>query len=117
MKVYYNSACPVCRRGIDGQRQALEGCEIEWVDVHAQPERAAETGLELEDVRKELRIVDDKQQLHTGTDAFALLFKQRKRWRHLAWLLSNPRLQPAWHRTYSLFAERLYRWNRKKKHW
>jgi hypothetical protein len=40
-KVYYNSACPVCSAGIKDQRRRMEACgieDIEWVDVHANPE-------------------------------------------------------------------------------
>lgn len=40
-KVYYNSACPVCSVGIKEQRRCMEACgieDIEWVDVHTNPE-------------------------------------------------------------------------------
>ena len=35
-KVYFNSACPVCRAGIEQQREKIgDAAEIDWVDVHA----------------------------------------------------------------------------------
>ena len=50
-KVYYNSACPVCKAGIEKQRDVMErdGVDgVEWVDVHTRPEMANETPSSLE---------------------------------------------------------------------
>jgi hypothetical protein len=49
-KVYYNSACPVCKAGIESQRGKMEACglaEVEWIDVHNNPEAVAEVGADL----------------------------------------------------------------------
>lgn len=46
-RVYYNSACPVCRTGIENQqcRMAKQGNDdIEWIDIHANPERIETRG-------------------------------------------------------------------------
>jgi len=54
-KVYYNSACPVCNAGIKDQRRRMEACgieDIEWVDVHTNPEAVSEVGASLEQVRE-----------------------------------------------------------------
>ena len=37
--VYFNSACPVCRTGIEWQQGRASSCEIEWIDVHHAPDR------------------------------------------------------------------------------
>ena len=39
-QVFYNSACPVCKAGIDAQRADMQACSIdaEWIDVHANPQ-------------------------------------------------------------------------------
>jgi len=33
LKVFYNSACPVCDAGIRGQRERMAGCalDIQWI--------------------------------------------------------------------------------------
>ena len=51
--VYYNSACPVCDGGICKQRARMTDRNVEWVDVHAQPEVASELGIDLEALRVE----------------------------------------------------------------
>jgi hypothetical protein len=60
-KVYYNSACPVCNAGIKDQRQRMEACgirDIEWVDVHTNPEAVSEVDASLEQVRERLHVKD-----------------------------------------------------------
>ncbi|MDQ3582453.1 MAG: DUF393 domain-containing protein [Pseudomonadota bacterium] len=58
-KVYYNSACPVSNAGIKDQRRRMEACgieDIEWVDVHTDPEAVSELGAPLEQVRERLHV-------------------------------------------------------------
>ena len=56
LKVYYNSACPVCRAGINSQRTRMTGCDVdvEWIDIHTLPDRLKEIGAEQEFVRERL---------------------------------------------------------------
>lgn len=119
-KVYYNSACPVCNAGIKDQRQRMEACgikDIEWVDVHAHPEAAAEVGASLEQVRERLHVKDPDGQINVGADAFAYLWSQTRGQHWLAKLLQLPVLKQLMQLAYNLFARLLYRWNRAKKHW
>ena len=46
LKVYYNSACLVCNAGIRGQKQRMNGCpvDIQWIDIHSQPDALKEIG-------------------------------------------------------------------------
>jgi predicted DCC family thiol-disulfide oxidoreductase YuxK len=112
--VYYNSACPVCDAGIRGQRERMQGCQVEWVDVHTRPEVAAELGIGLEDLRERLH-VRDAAGMHIGDRAFAALWRRTPGQRWLAWL---PRLF-GWLTSplYKLAARLLYRWNRRRGHW
>lgn len=113
--VYYNSACPVCDAGIRSQRGRMQGCEVNWVDVHQHPQAAQALGLELEQVRERLHVRSADGQMHIGADALAALWSQSpgQRWlgaltRRLRWL-SRP--------LYNAFARGLYRWNRRRGHW
>ena len=46
LKVYYNSACPVCDAGIRGQRQRMAECalDIQWIDIHSRPQALVDMG-------------------------------------------------------------------------
>lgn len=122
IKVYYNSACPVCKAGIASQQcrmaaRADDIPEIEWLDVHTRPELAAELGIGLEIVRERLHVVRADGTLRVGTDAFATLFEQTRGQRWLARLLSLTWLRPWAQRAYNALALRLYQWNRNRGHW
>ncbi|MGQ0591159.1 MAG: thiol-disulfide oxidoreductase DCC family protein [Gammaproteobacteria bacterium] len=119
-KVYYNSACPVCNAGIQDQRQRMEACgieDIEWVDVHTNPEAVSEVGASLEQVRERLHVQDSEGQINVGADAFTCLWSQTRGQRWLAKLLRLPVLKQLTHSAYNLFARLLYRWNRTKGRW
>ena len=46
VSVYYNSACPVCNAGIGAQRRRMQSCDVdvEWIDIHRNPERLTAIG-------------------------------------------------------------------------
>ena len=120
VKVYYNSACPVCKVGVDGQscRMAEQGVDdVEWIDVHANPAAAQDVGVDIETIREQLHVRHADGSVHVGADAFAVLFKKTSGQRWLGKLLSLPLLRSTWQVIYRLFARVLYRWNRAKGHW
>ncbi|MDM5180222.1 DUF393 domain-containing protein [Massilia sp. DJPM01] len=113
--VYYNSACPVCDAGVRGQRERMRGCAIEWRDVHAEPELAAQLGIDIEQLRERLHVRDASGRMLSGDRAFAALWAATpgQRWlaplvRSMHWL-AGP--------LYKLLARLLYRWNRRRGHW
>lgn len=119
-KVYYNSACPVCNAGIKDQRQHMKKCgvnDIEWVDVHNNPDRVAEVSSPLEQVRERLYVKDDNGELNIGIDAFIHLWQQTPDQRWLAKLFQLPAIRSIARLAYNGFAKLLYLWNRALKHW
>jgi predicted DCC family thiol-disulfide oxidoreductase YuxK len=120
VKVFYNSACPVCNAGIEGQRRRMQtrgSCPVEWVDVHQNPRAVEELGAELEQVRERLYLKDESGQINVGVDAFTALFQRTRGQRWLGRLLRLPGLHLLARWGYNLFARALYRWNRWLKHW
>lgn len=119
-KVYYNSACPVCNAGIKDQRQRMEHCgikDIEWIDIHSNPDAVSEVNSSLEQVRERLYFKDVNGELHIGADAFIYLWLQTPGQRWMGKLFQLPIIKPLLHFIYNRFAHILYRWNRAKKHW
>lgn len=117
IKVYYNSACPVCRAGIDGQKDKNTACQVEWADVHADNQAVEEIGEELEYVRERLHLVDEQGVKRMGVDAFIVLWRHSPRERWKARLLSLPLIHGLAQLGYKAFARLLYLWNRSKRHW
>jgi predicted DCC family thiol-disulfide oxidoreductase YuxK len=119
-RVYYNSACPVCRAGIADQQARMEACgatDIEWVDVHQAPERAAEAGAGLEEVREKLHVRRGDGTVVVGAEAFGHLWSATPGQRWLGRLARLPVLRTLARWAYDGFARQLYRWNRAKGHW
>lgn len=119
-KVYYNSACPVCKAGIQAQRRRMEALgvrDVEWIDVHAHPEAVSEVGAPLEQVRERLHVRNAGGELDVGADALARLWTHTPGQRWLGRLWQLPVLRPVVQWTYNVFARGLYRWNRARKHW
>lgn len=119
-KVYYNSACPVCRAGIAGQRERMEACgatDVEWIDVHSNPERVAEVGASLEAVRERLHVKEDDGSIGVGVDAFERLWSRTKGQGWLAALARVPGLRQSGQFAYNVFARILYHRNRARGRW
>lgn len=115
--VYFNSACPVCRSGVEWQRGQAATCGIEWIDVHTAPEAVADVGAALEDVRERLHVRDAEGRVLVGADAVAFVMGHRPGQRWLGRLTMRPPVRSAMRWAYDAFARVLYRWNRRKGRW
>jgi predicted DCC family thiol-disulfide oxidoreductase YuxK len=120
-RVYFNSACPVCRAGVAAQRERMNatgtGCEIEWRDITQEPEALIQRGITVDDVRRKLYVEDEQGDLCVGAEAFAALWRETPGWRWLGRLLSVPGMSGLARWAYDRFADRLYAWNRRKGRW
>lgn len=119
LKVYYNSACPVCDAGIRGQKRRMDGCpvDVEWIDIHSHPEALTEIGASREFVRERLHVVDEKGELQIGAEAFRTLWARTPGQVGLARLTGLPLLNALARGAYNAFAVLLYRWNRANRRW
>ncbi|MFZ6747133.1 thiol-disulfide oxidoreductase DCC family protein [Undibacterium sp. JH2W] len=113
--VYYNSACPVCDAGIRDQRLRMQACNINWVDIHTQPDSVSDINSELEAVRERLHLRKSNGEILVGEQALAALWSQTRGRQWLAWL--TLRLGFLTRPLYNFVARHLYRWNRKRGHW
>ncbi len=117
LKVYYNSACPVCDAGINAQKNKSSNCAIEWNDVHQNNEIAQDVSGDLEFVRERLHIIDENNELVVGIEAFIALWKNSPGEQWKATLLSLPVVRPLANMAYNGFARLLYKWNRRRGSW
>lgn len=119
IKVYYNSACPVCNAGIKDQRQRMEGCstEVDWIDIHSIPDAVKEIGVGQEFVRERLHVVDENGVVRVGADAFSTLWNHTPDQKWLAWLINLPVINVMTRWAYNIFAAMLYAWNRANHRW
>lgn len=117
VKVYYNSACPVCNAGVTWQMGRDGADEVEWNDVHRENQLVDEIGADLEFVRERLHAVDRRGKLQVGFDAILAVWRNVPKDTWKARILSLPVIKQIGQIAYNLFAAGLYRWNRSKGQW
>lgn len=114
LTVYYNGACPICRREIEHYRRLCEGepAPLAWVDISREPLVLAPRGVDSLSARRRLHAVDGSGTLHAGVAAFAELWARLPRYRWLARLVRRPWLRPLAEGFYEgLLAPALFRFN------
>ncbi|MGD1957181.1 MAG: thiol-disulfide oxidoreductase DCC family protein [Sphingomonadales bacterium] len=120
LKVYYNSACPVCKAGIERERGHFEQSsardDVEWIDIASDPDALAPLGLDIDDVRHSLHVAQGGK-LHVGADAFIALADKAPGQGWLARLFGLPVLRPLAQIAYNRFADLLFWWNKRKGRW
>jgi len=119
MKVFYNSACPVCDAGIRYQRQRMEhgSAKVEWIDIHRFPQALQEIGAKQEFVRERLHLLDDDGEVRIGAEAFRALWDRTDGQQRFASLIGLPLVNKIAQWTYNVFAAALYAWNRANRRW
>lgn len=121
LTVWYNTKCPVCNGGIEWQKsrlvRAARAGAIEFRDINLEPEALAPLGAGLEDVRRRLHAVDAEGRLHVGADCAIETWLRTPGHAWLGHLLSVPGIRAIAQVTYDSFADLLYAWNRRKRHW
>jgi len=117
LRVYYNSACPVCDAGVKSQKSKHALCGIDWKDVHLDEQLAKELNQDLEFIRERLHVIDEQGDIQVGLEAFIVLWRYSAHEQWKARLASLPVLKPTLSMAYNTFARWLYRWNRRRNHW
>lgn len=117
MRVYYNSACPVCKAGIEMQMKKDNLCRIQWKDVHKDNNLASEVHSDIEYVRERLHLIDENGDLQIGFNAFLAIWRNSPRDTWKARILGLPVFRQAGQGGYNIFAAALYKWNISRRHW
>ena len=122
-KLYYNSACPVCRSGIEQQRAKMDenlpgGSDtIGWCDIAQTPELAREIGRSVDQIRHSLHMVGEQGRLLVGADVAIAIWNMTPGRRWLGWLVGLPGIRQLARWGYDRFADRLCAWNKRHGRW
>jgi predicted DCC family thiol-disulfide oxidoreductase YuxK len=89
LTVFYNGACPICRREIAHYRRLAQdtGAPLAWCDVASDAEALAAHGIGGDAAVRRLHAVDADGRLLVGIDAFAAVWQRLPRWVWLARVL------------------------------
>lgn len=110
--IYYNGACPLCRRGVE-KAQARDADEaLVYVDIARQPEALRRQRFNRKAVKKRLHVVEPGGKVRVGVPAFIAIGRRLPRYRWLARLCALPGLRHVLMVAYEPLAHGLYAWNR-----
>mgnify|MGYP001814236524 CR=1 FL=1 len=107
--VFYDGACPLCRREIDHYRRIDRAGRLRWVDAAVDADTLAGYGLSLEDAMAELHVMDADGCWQRGVDAFLVIWKHLPRYHWLARLVAGLGLRGPLAYVYRHFAAWRYR--------
>lgn len=95
LKVYYDAACPICRRERRRYERLARNSEaVEWLDANTHEAVLSEHGVTVQEALLSLHVEDAGGRLYRGMDAYILLMQRIPRLRPLAVLIGLPVIKP-----------------------
>ncbi len=104
--VFYDGGCPICRREIDHYRRIDRDDAVAWRDIVADPDALDGTGIEWQTAMDRFHILDAHGQVHSGAEAFLLVWEHLPGWRWLGRVVRSLRLTGLLERAYVFWARR-----------
>lgn len=102
--VYYDGKCGLCSREINYYRRIAPSGVFEWRDVTEHAGDLEAHGISLADSLKQMHAMDANGNWHTAADAFILIWRQLRKWRILAAIVSLPIIRQSANFVYRLWA-------------
>lgn len=102
--VFYDGACPLCRREIAHYRRLRGADRLAWIDIAGVNAPLATYGLSREGAMARFHVLDAAGRWQTGAFGFAELWSHLPAYRWLASTLRSLRLLPLLDRVYVRFA-------------
>lgn len=88
--VFYDGKCNLCLREIDYYRSIAPAERFIWQDINTPNDALKQLHISLIQGLKILHALDDAGVVHTGVDAFILMWRQLKYWNALVQIISLP---------------------------
>jgi predicted DCC family thiol-disulfide oxidoreductase YuxK len=102
--VFFDGACPLCRREIAHYRRLRGADRLHWVDLARERDLLADYGLNHDVAMARFHVLDGRGQWQTGAWGFAELWSHLPAYRWLARTLRALHLLPLLDRAYGRFA-------------
>ena len=103
--VFYDGACPLCRREIEHYRRIDRTGSLGWVDISREPVRLRRYGLTVEQAMRRFHVLDRYGRWQTGVAAFVELWSHLPYYRRLASLVRMLRLERPLESVYRCWAD------------
>lgn len=120
--VCYNSACPVCRAGMERYQRlaakaspSTQALPLGWRDINVAPDLFRQHGISFDMAMRRLYAFDAGGRMLRGIDVMVAIWRELPGYRWLAALAGSPALRPlAWFAYEVLVSYPIYRWSRRR---
>jgi len=103
--LFWDGGCPLCTTEISYYKRIDAAQRVDWVDVHATPERLDPYGLDAGDAMRKIHAIDARGKVQIGVPAFIAVWEQLPLWNILPPVLrTTPLALPIASAAYSVFA-------------
>lgn len=108
ISVFYDGKCGLCAREIAFFKKRRAKTSIVWHDIARNPESLKERGISQSEALMFMRVEDSDGRLHSGVDAFIVMWGQFRGWALIARLLALPGIHTLAGRAYGYFARKRF---------
>ena len=84
VSIFYDGACPLCRREINHYRKLDQAGRVRWIDISSNPAVLQQFGLDFATAMSRLHVQDRQQTMHSGVRAFMIVWDALPYYRWLA---------------------------------
>jgi predicted DCC family thiol-disulfide oxidoreductase YuxK len=102
--MFYDGACPLCRREVAHYRRLDRHDRVTWVDISHDPGALVPHGIDYRAAMERLHAIDEEGRVVTGVPAFLAVWRRLPGYRHLAALVDRLRLETILDGAYGRFA-------------
>ena len=108
IEVYYDGICGHCSKEIEYYKTIAPPDTFKWIDVATNPNAMIDHNVTQSEALLYLHVVNDKNELFIGSEAFALIWKNLPRWRILGHVIELPFVKVVVQKLYMLFAKQKF---------
>ena len=109
VSMLYDGGCPLCSKEVAHYQRIDRDRKVNWIDIDDDTTMLDILGVDKTTAMKHLHVIDTNGAVVRGAFAFAVVWAQLPRYRHLARLVALPGVLPTLNRLYNLFAERRFK--------
>lgn len=103
--MFYDGACPLCRKEVDHYRRIDRDDAVDWVDITVSPAALAPLGISPAAAMRHLHALDRQGRVRVGAWAFATIWEALPYYRWLGRLVRIPGVLPLLDVAYRRFAD------------
>jgi len=102
--MFYDGACPLCRREVTHYQRLDNDKQVDWIDISVKPETLNDHGIDYDTAMSRLHALDKDGNIHSGVKAFLIIWSALPYYRWLAVAIRFTRVTPVLEWAYVRFA-------------